>query len=107
MRVHHDEGVANHIGPEPCAGIREDVGEASAGERAGQPLSRDRKLIPVADAVCVAEGNYVQERQRKRLGNPAWSKKLACTQALCTGTGRSPDRPQALIIRGGWSAAGR
>ena len=40
MQVHYDEGIANHIGPEPCAGIREDVGEASAGERAGQPLSR-------------------------------------------------------------------
>ena len=39
------------IGPEQCAGIREDVGEASVGERAGQPLSRDRKLIPAADAV--------------------------------------------------------
>ena len=57
MQVHCDEGIANHIGPEPCAGIREGVGEASAGERAGQPLSRDRKLIPGADAVCVAEGN--------------------------------------------------
>ena len=57
MQVHYDEGVANHIGPEPCAGIREDVGEASAGERAGQPLSRDRKLIPGADTVCVVEGN--------------------------------------------------
>ena len=57
MQVHCDEGVASHIGPEPCAGIREDVGEASAGERAGQPLSRERKLIPGADAVCVAEGN--------------------------------------------------
>ena len=57
MQVLYDEGIANHIGPEPCAGIREDVGEASAGERAGQPLSRDRKLIPGADAVCVAEGN--------------------------------------------------
>jgi len=45
VQVHYDEGVANRIGPEPCAGIREDVGEASAGERAGQPLSRDRKLI--------------------------------------------------------------
>ena len=42
MQVHCDEGVANHIGPEPCAGIREDVGEASAGERIGQPLSRER-----------------------------------------------------------------
>ena len=57
MQVHYDEGIAIHIGPEPCAGVREDVGEASAGVRAGQPLSRDRKLVPGADAVCVAEGN--------------------------------------------------
>ena len=40
MQVHYDEGIANHIGPELCAGVREDVGEASAGGRAGQPLSR-------------------------------------------------------------------
>jgi len=39
VQVHCDEGVANHIGPEPCAGIREDAGEASAGDRIGQPLS--------------------------------------------------------------------
>jgi hypothetical protein len=32
VQVHFDEGVAIHIGPEPCAGVREDVGEASAGE---------------------------------------------------------------------------
>ena len=57
MQVHYDEGIANRIDPKPCAGIREDAGEASAGGRAGQPLSRDRKLIPGADAVCVAEGN--------------------------------------------------
>ena len=56
MQVHCDEGVATHIGPKPCAGIREDVGEASVGGRAGQPLSRDRKLIPGADTVCVVEG---------------------------------------------------
>ena len=31
MRVHCDEGIANRIGPEPCAGIREDVGDASVG----------------------------------------------------------------------------
>jgi hypothetical protein len=40
LKVHYDEGVAIHIGPKPCAGIREGVGEASAGERIGQPLSR-------------------------------------------------------------------
>jgi len=57
VQVHRDEGVAAHIGPKPCAGIREHVGEASAGERAGQPLSRDRKVILGADTVRVVEGN--------------------------------------------------
>jgi hypothetical protein len=42
VEVHYDEGVAIHIGLEPCAGLREDVCEASAGERIGQPLSRER-----------------------------------------------------------------
>ena len=45
MEVHCDEGVANHIGPEPCAGIREDAGEASAGDRIGQPLRRFRPRL--------------------------------------------------------------
>ena len=57
MRVHCDEGVANHIGPEPCAGAREGVGEASVGVRAGQPLSRERHLNPDADEVGISEGH--------------------------------------------------
>ena len=57
MQVRCDEGVANHIGPEPCAGVREDVGEASVGERIGQPLSHDRLFVLGADAVDSAEGN--------------------------------------------------
>ena len=59
MKVHCDEGVATHIGPEPCAGVREDVGEASAGEHIGQPLSRETVVIPGADAVYSSEGNTV------------------------------------------------
>jgi hypothetical protein len=69
VQVHYDEGIANRIGPEPCAGIREDVGEASGRERAGQPLSRDRKLILGADAVCVAEGN-MSKSANAALGRP-------------------------------------
>ena len=42
MQVHYDEGIANHIGPKPCAVGREAGGEASAGVRIGQPLSRER-----------------------------------------------------------------
>jgi hypothetical protein len=57
VKVRHDEGIANRIGPEPCAGAREGTGEASAGECIGQPLSRVRCVIPGADAVAVVEGN--------------------------------------------------
>jgi hypothetical protein len=57
VRVRHDEGVAIRIGPEPCAAIREGVGEASVGERIGQPLSRVSDFLRGADAVSLAEGN--------------------------------------------------
>jgi hypothetical protein len=57
VRAHHEEGVASHLGPEPCGGIREGDGEASAGESTGQPLSRERSSIPAADAFQIAEGN--------------------------------------------------
>ena len=38
VRVPYDEGVANHIGPESCAGVREGVSEALTGERTGQAI---------------------------------------------------------------------
>ena len=57
VQVRCDEGVAIHIGPEPCAGTREDAGEASAGERAGHPLSLENIFDLGADAVVKAEGN--------------------------------------------------
>ena len=57
MQVHCDEGIANHIGPEPCGGIREDIFEASVGDRTGQPLSCEMNVTPGADAVLKAEGD--------------------------------------------------
>ena len=76
MQVHCDEGIASHIGPKPCADIREDVGEASAGVRAGQPWSRERKLFPGADAVCVAEGSTsacaIASARATRRGRRTW-----------------------------------
>ena len=57
MQVHYDEGIANRIGPESCAGSREGVGEALTGVCIGQPSSRESDLFPGADAVQVAEGN--------------------------------------------------
>ena len=57
MQVHHGEGVAIRIGPEPCAGTREGDGEASVGEHIGQPLSRESKIVPGAHVVIFMEGN--------------------------------------------------
>lgn len=84
VQVHCDEGVANHIDPEPCAGIREDDGEASAGEGAGQPLSRERYFTPGADAVQVAEGNMVGR---------------ASASARSARRGRRPWHAQTLLAR--------
>jgi len=42
VQVRCTEGLANHSGPESCAGICEGVGEALTGESAGQPLSCER-----------------------------------------------------------------
>jgi hypothetical protein len=57
VKVHCDEELAIHIGPEPCAVVREDFGEASVGECIGQPLSREIDVIPGADTVLLVEGN--------------------------------------------------
>jgi hypothetical protein len=40
VKVHYGEDPASHTGPEPCVVSREGQGEASAGDRAGWPLSR-------------------------------------------------------------------
>ena len=56
MEVRCDEGVATCIGPGPCVCAREGAGEASAGERIGQPLSRESLIIPGADVVRITEG---------------------------------------------------
>ena len=81
MQVHYDEGVANHIAPEPCVDVREHVGEASAGENVGQALSRESRLIPGADALREAEGNprgrvTASARSARRGRSPWHAKKL-------------------------------
>ena len=57
VQVPCDEGVANHIGPESCAGGREAEREALTGVRVGQPLSGVRLPFRSADALQSAEGD--------------------------------------------------
>jgi hypothetical protein len=104
VKVHHDEGLATRIGPKPCAGTREGDGEASAGERAGQPLSRDSLKSWVPTAWTFRKATQTSALCECSSG-PAWSETLACKKAPCTGTGRSLDWPPALrfgsVVRGG------
>ena len=77
MKEPHDEGVANHVGPESCAAVREGRGEALTGVRAGQPLSREKAVLaPGADAVSGSGRPHHAPRYRKRSGNLARSKTL-------------------------------
>jgi hypothetical protein len=81
VRVHYDEGIANHIGPEPCVSN----GEASVGECIGQPLSRGSPFVPGADTVELVEGN-TQGRDS--------------ASALVTRRGRRPWHVQTLLVTG-------
>ena len=53
VQVHYDEGLANHIGPEPCGGLREEADEKSVGARVGGVSRREsgssRVLTPVGE----------------------------------------------------------
>lgn len=57
MKVPCNEDLANHIGPESCVAHREVCGEALTGVHAGQPLSREKCVVPGADAFASVEGN--------------------------------------------------
>jgi hypothetical protein len=90
VRVHHDEDIASYIDLEPCVRHREVVGEASVEERTGQPLSPESTIFPDADAIGNVEGNIGWCAIASATPDPAGSKNLACSDALCAGTGRSP-----------------
>ncbi len=76
VQVHHEEGVATHLGPESCVRIREDVDEASIGERTGQPLSRETSIPLGVDAFQIAEGNTdgcaIASARTTRRGRRPW-----------------------------------
>ena len=76
MQVPDDKDVANHVVPESCVAHREVRREALTGVRTGQPLSRERNLIPGADAVPTAEGNTfwreIASARATRRGHRTW-----------------------------------
>ena len=84
MQVHCDEGVAIHIGPEPCVYVRENMGEALVGERIGQPLSRERIQTRMPTSFT--------ERKARRTAH-------AIASARTIRRGRRPWHVRTLLVR--------
>jgi hypothetical protein len=86
VKVPNNKEVAIHIVPESCAAYREVRREALTGVHIGQPLSRDRNLIPGADAVHLAESNTtkcaIASAWATRRGHRTWH--------VCTLLAREP-----------------
>ena len=76
MRASDIEELATHGGPEPCAVVCEDGGEASVGVRAGWAIEPRNVLVRGADAVLQAEGNIAGGVTREPPADPAGSKNL-------------------------------
>ncbi|MEB2363795.1 MAG: group II intron reverse transcriptase/maturase [Bryobacterales bacterium] len=74
MKESHNEGLANHDGPESCAGTREGAGEALIGERTGGVLSREIRLNQDADAVELSGRQHTSARNGEGTSDPARSK---------------------------------
>jgi hypothetical protein len=98
VQIRCDEGVAIHIGPKPCVCAREGAGEVSAGERIGQPLSRESHY-PGRRRFNPDGRRHGGTRQRECSDSSARSETLACAEALCPGTGRSLAHPGRLRCR--------
>jgi len=76
MRESYIEGVASHGGPESCVGVREDVGEALTGERAGWAIEPRNQGFGVPTRLMDAEGNIVGSVIRELSTDPARSENL-------------------------------
>ncbi len=76
MKEPHIEGVATHDGPESCAGIREEAGEALTGARIGWDIEPRNHIDRGADAVHSGGKPHSLARYRKLQADSARSKTL-------------------------------
>ena len=101
MKESYVEGLASHGGPESCAHIREDVGEALTGVRAGRVLSREiqtpwreLRVDRGAEAVRVSRRPHRCCRHGEAAADPARSETLRTRGNILHGNREIP-RPSA------------
>jgi RNA-directed DNA polymerase len=94
MREPCVEGVAAHGVPESCAGVREGVGEALTGARAGWVIEPRNQWHWGADAVTKGGRQDRWQRYRELLVGPARSRELGHVRNL-----RSREQGGPMIVR--------
>ena len=103
MQVLYGEDIASYTAPEPCVLFREVQGEASAGDRAGWPLSRESEELLVADRVFTLEGNT----NRHVIASGGSGRRGPRPQHAWTLLGREPGDLVTGQGNNAWSAWGR
>ena len=73
MKVSYSEGPANHAGPESCAALREEGGEALTGGMQARTSSREIYYLRGADAVGTRGRQHAARRHGEARSDPARS----------------------------------
>ena len=102
MKEPYNEGIANHVGPESCAGGGNGMGEALTGVHAGWVLSRERPNRSGRRRCCLGRKTISVTSLRRDVNRaPRGRRPHARMEALRTRTGRShePALPDGGMVR--------
>ncbi len=100
MKVRYRKDVANHSGPESCAGHREVVTEALTGETGRPAIEPRNQESGMPTLLTEAEGNTGHGVNRKSCSDPARSETLSMLGSLLHGSWEISSVPDAVAT--GW-----
>ena len=93
MKVRPEEGIANHLLPESCAGRCEAAGEALTGARTGRVLSIENVHVWSAETVPAVEGHTDITATGEGMEGSTVSENPSTSVCPSSGPGRSSFRP--------------
>src|SRR5215475_3352585 len=103
MQVHSGEGRANHPGPEPCGGLREEADEKSVGGHVGGVLRRESCLSRAPTLVGGWKATSRHTLAREGLGLCA----VSYPQHACTLLAQELGELRTGHVMSAWSAPER